>query len=680
MNMLKINRLRIEINTTCGLYGIDERFESGLNFIASLDNTCGKSSIVAAIYYCLGFEQIIGGVGGIGHKVLTSVFKSSVDDSENTMPVIESRAYLEINNGVESVVIRRTMKDEYKDDKLITVFYGGYDNISNPETQQEDFYVHSKNSATREKGFHTFLEEFLHLRLPLVRCSDGSERKLYLQVLFSAMFIEQKNGWSNIMSGMPFMGIRESRKRIVEYIIGLDALQTEKEHEMLKLDKAQIEFEWKRLLSDAHKLALAEACSAINIPAQPRVLTKTDYSRMSLITSDGASISETIAKLQTNYDNLNTLKPYVSDNFEALSSELSEIEGAIHAVESEISNIIIRYASGNDSISQITATLGIINSDIRNNEDALRLQKLGSEVSDNNLSVDICPTCNQSIQDTLLFTGTENPFMSIDENLKHLKEQKKMLDFSLNSYRKTQNELQHEKLLLESKIQTLRRLAQSIRSDLNTTTDTEISEAIVLKRVETSILIERLGRLSNDFDNVIADIKVLSDRWNKYLIKKENLPKSDTSDSDKEKITLLKEKFISNLKRFQYNSVSNLDSIVIPEETLMPTIDGFDMKFDSSASDGIRLIWAFTIALLQVSIEKDGNHPGVIIFDEPKQHSIVPRDMESFINAIAELGASCQIITAITLESSELTEFVRNLTQAQCYKIDIDGKAFKQMS
>lgn len=74
--MLMINRLRIEINTIKGLYGIDKKFKSGLNFIASLGNTCGKSSILAAIYYCLGFEQILGGAGGIGNKVLTSAFKT----------------------------------------------------------------------------------------------------------------------------------------------------------------------------------------------------------------------------------------------------------------------------------------------------------------------------------------------------------------------------------------------------------------------------------------------------------------------------------------------------------------------------------------------------------------------------------------------------------------------------
>ena len=41
--MLRINRLRVEINTVNGVYGIDESFNEGLNFVASKENTCGKS-------------------------------------------------------------------------------------------------------------------------------------------------------------------------------------------------------------------------------------------------------------------------------------------------------------------------------------------------------------------------------------------------------------------------------------------------------------------------------------------------------------------------------------------------------------------------------------------------------------------------------------------------------------
>lgn len=138
--MLQINRLRVEINTENGCYGLDEEFHRGLNFIASRENTCGKSSILAAIYYCLGFEQIIGGVGGIGNKVLTSVFKSSLDD-EKTWNVTGSGAYLEISNGNELITIYRNIKTENIDDRLITVFFESYDKIGDPKTESSDYYV-----------------------------------------------------------------------------------------------------------------------------------------------------------------------------------------------------------------------------------------------------------------------------------------------------------------------------------------------------------------------------------------------------------------------------------------------------------------------------------------------------------------------------------------------------------
>ena len=76
----------------------------------------------------------------------------------------------------------------------------------------EDMYVHMPNSAINIKGFHSFLERFLHLELPLVPASDDTQRKLYLQLIFSCMFIEQKHGWADIFSGMPILGIKELKK------------------------------------------------------------------------------------------------------------------------------------------------------------------------------------------------------------------------------------------------------------------------------------------------------------------------------------------------------------------------------------------------------------------------------------------------------------------------------------
>lgn len=108
--MLKINRLQIEIITDQGNYGIDEQFYEGLNFLASDDNTCGKSSIIEAIYYGLGFEEII---GGKGEKVLTSAYKTFIEDNDQKLSVIESKIYLEISNGLEVVTLYRTAKGLY---------------------------------------------------------------------------------------------------------------------------------------------------------------------------------------------------------------------------------------------------------------------------------------------------------------------------------------------------------------------------------------------------------------------------------------------------------------------------------------------------------------------------------------------------------------------------------------
>lgn len=154
--MLRINRLRVEINTVNGVYGIDTSFSSGLNFIASEDNTCGKSSILAAIYYCLGLEQIIGGTGGIGSKVLTSVFKSEIEDNQNSYRVLESGAYLEISNGYDTVTIYRNIVSESKDNRLVSVYYSTYDAIKDQKLRYLTFMSIFKMRLPAKKDFITF--------------------------------------------------------------------------------------------------------------------------------------------------------------------------------------------------------------------------------------------------------------------------------------------------------------------------------------------------------------------------------------------------------------------------------------------------------------------------------------------------------------------------------------------
>lgn len=676
--MLKINRLIVEIDTEKGKYGIDETFNKGLNFVSSFTNTCGKSSVLAAIYYCLGLEQIIGGSSGIGSKVLTSVFKTAVNDGIELLNVIKSAAYLEISNGANTVTLYRNIKCEGKDNRLITVFYSDYNLINYETTSREDFYVNTRNSTISEKGFHHFLEEFLGIDLPMVKATDGYERKLYFQILFSAMFIEQKHGWSAILSGMPLLGIKESRKRVIEFLLNLDTLKNEKEVEKLNSLKIDLQTEWREMLETLEKTIGKNGCKILSIPRNIRKINVEEYNGFQLVTLDDESIDSALKNLELERRKLNELRPRIIENFNLLNKELLETQKTIVEAESKSSSLREKIFYEKQAIKRLEVDIENISIDIRNNQDAQKLKKMGSETLNNYMRTDICPTCKQKIYDNLLSDISFGDCMSIEENLRHLAAQKEMLMFTINAHKKNLENLQQKQISCETNLVTLRRLAQSLRSDLYYSTEGDISEAIVLKRIEFSKRINELLESKRQFGGFIEKIKVLSDKWEGYISKKKNLPKSGFTDNDEIKLGLLNKKFVENLKLFNYSSLSDFNSIEISKESLLPTIDGFDMRFDSSASDGIRVIWAFTLALLQVSNEMRGNHLGLIIFDEPAQQSIVATDMEKFINAVNDLPSNNQIIIAITLNSKEVNDIISCLTE-MARDIRIEGKAFKRI-
>ena len=673
--MLRINRLRIEIKTANeeneGIYGFDEKFSSGLTFIASNSNTAGKSSVLEAIFYCLGFEEII---GGRNQKVLTSVYKSVIHDGDKDWNVLESGAYLEISNGNEIVTIYRSAKMETRDPRLVTVYYGDYDSIGNQSTQPEDMYIHDGGAATNEKGFHSFLESFLHIQLPLVQ-TNGNNQKLYLQVIFSGLFIEQKHGWGDIFSGMPYFGIKDAKKRVVEFLLGLDTFKNEREKNRLKSVKNAIISEWKNIFDDINRNATHESCSVSGLPIQPKIMSDNDYKAIAVTTVDKKSLEDAILELQDEHDSIKCLKPRNIDNFDDLNKELQTISETIDSFEQKASECHEQITLSRSAVTQAERSLEIVIRDLRNNKDAAKLQSMGSVIGCK-IAKNICPTCNQKIEDSLLHFGNDIPIMSIEENIRHLEGQKSVLEFTRDSHKTNIEQLSLVENDLQSRLVTLRRLAQTIRSDIYST-ETEWSEFVVQKFVEIESKIRGYVQLQSFIDQKLEEIRKLSDRWKKYKEEYEKLPKKEVSDLDAEVIKTFKNNFVNNLRKYKYKSAPDIDAVDIPVETCLPLIDGFDMKFDSSASDNIRIIWSFTIALLQTSLVKGGNHPGIIIFDEPAQHSIVTSDMESLIQSVLDIEGEAQVIVGITLNNEELKQFIENLPEEDAKIINIGERAFK---
>lgn len=671
--MLEIKRLKVVIRTENGDYGFDEKFSSGLNFIASENNTCGKSSILVAIYYCLGFEEII---GGKGEKVLTSVFKSSIEDGDNVWSVLQSEIYLEIFNGDKTITIYRSAKMDNRDNKLITVYYSGIDEININSTKREDMYVHMPNAAVNEKGFHTFLEKYIGFKLPLVSTSDDSERKLYLQLVFSCMFIEQKRGWADILSGLPILGVRDSKKRVLEFILGLDTIDNEKNKHKLNQCEIEIKNNWLMLVQDININCNREDCVILGVPQLPQIVDENLIEDIKIVmnNNNNVDIHQWIDELQVQYNSTRKNKQRVVDNFDELQIELQEIEKEIKDLEERISNEYSNNLKEKACIKRLVENLEVIRLDIINNKDAARLKDLGSKVNCFTAK-EICPVCNQVIEDTLLLNDNSYEVMSIDENIRHLTAQKQMFEYALESHKNNKKKIENKIKDFESVLFKLRRLARSIRNDLYSVDDT-LSETLIRKRLEVANKIESLKKLQEEIFLKLENLKKLSSEWKDYLIKKEGLPKDKFSEKDKVKIKLLESNFIDNLSNYGYKSVSNLDMVKISKENYLPTTQGFDMKFDSSASDNIRAIWAYTMSLMQTSIELGGNHPRILIFDEPDQHSIVISDMEQFFNSIIKYSKECQVIIGITVKDSDTKSAMGKLENGSYKIININTKAF----
>jgi len=530
------------------------------------------------------------------------------------------------------------------------------------------------NSAINAKGFHSFLEKFLFLELPQVSASDDSQRKLYLQLVFSCMFIEQKHGWSDLFSGMPILGIKESKKRVIEYVLKLDTLENDKKKEQLKQDEVLITKEWFECYNSLQIAANRESCSILNYPLNPKILTDKDIDQIIIRNRDG-TIDDVISSLAEQTQKLNKLKPKVIDNFDALQSELNEIEDSIADLKKHVLACRNQVVIEKEAIKTLYTNLETIAIDISNNKDAARLRNLGSDLH-LSFQKDICPVCHQKINDSLLPTEIDAYVMNIDENIKHLEAQQEMMRFALSSHIKHKDELDKEIQTTDGKLFTLRRLAQSIRSDLYSTNDS-YSEAVVYKKITLQKQIEALENLQLLQKETEVKLKELSKNWANHLNEKNSVPKNKFTALDKEKLNLLRTNFINNLKSYGYKSIPNLDEVTISEESYLPLFEGFDMKFDSSASDNIRVIWAFTVALLQVSLLKDGNHPTVLIFDEPDQQSTIISDMQSFFTSILEITDKCQVIMGITLKDSDTKKLISELSEGKCKRVNIPNKAFQ---
>ncbi len=656
--MLKINKIKFDVNTTSGLYGSKYEFSNGLNIIRA-DNTSGKSSLFQAITYCLGFEEII---GGKNEKTMQSVFRDQVEYPKGVYhQVIQSFVYLEIENEVKEIItIRRSVVSSDRKPQLVDVYFGKVIDETHITVHSQPMFVHDKGGASDDiYGFHYYLETFLNWTMPNVMSTSGDSRKLYLQQVASSFLVEQKSGWSDFFATMPYYSLTNKEARTIEFLLDLDVSENKKLKQHISYHKRLLEDRWELLNKEMLRHAEKGGGELVGLELKPVILNDTNKLGI-LITRDDIEypIDELLDK------QIEELSSLEEKSIFSVGQNLGENEQLLEKLNNQINRLSINYETVNtelnfdrEKLRSYKNQLDFLKKDLRNNKGALKMKSLGSDY-ELKTAEETCPTCQQGIHDSLLPLDVEQVPMRLEDNIDFIDAQVQMIRVYVEGQEKVITEKERKNEALKMKLaetrSEVRQIKRELISDDRLPSIREIEHRLNLKKK-----IEFYNRFLEDFNKMIEDQNALSASWSKILTDEKNLPKNYFSKEDFQKLEFLENRFKSMLKTFNYNSQQS-QFIHISHENYLPIIRkpfgeetlNYHIRFDSSGSDFIRCIWAYTFSLLETSIKFDCHHPRLIMMDEPKQQDAAIEDFHIFLKTISSYTES-QILIFASFENSD---------------------------
>lgn len=646
MNRITLRQLNILIDTEEGFFGTEIPFQEGLNILRA-KNTRGKSSTINSILYVLGIEEMLGGRNA---KTMKPALKDKLIFKAKEISILESKVQLEISNHRgEIVTLTRWIKSSNFSERLIRV-HDGPQLTDLDKGDFKDFYVHMSGSATENLGFHKYLTEFLGWNLPEVPTYDGKDSILYVQTLFPLFFVEQIRGWNSFYSPIKgSFGIRNLSKRAFEFLLNMDVIKNTKEREELKITKALITNKWSNLMRDYEELAVEVKGKVPQLFEKPSLsqelsLDIYDGNKNVVSISDRMFEVEALIKEKENY-NVVTISE-VETEYEV---KIKDQENLVLQLQNEL-NSQRQYLNLEINNKQaMQKNLENLKKDLKQNQEAEKLYKLGSNV-DSKLSKAVCPTCNQKVEDSLIPMETNVLPLNLSENIKFIKDQINTLKFGVEQ---SQNVILNNKsklVVITEHLDSARKGLRLYKSELSGNpklpTKKDLNELVQLK-----ILFNKLNESSNSFEKIERQFDEIKEEWSLYLSRNEALSKEYFSKLDNKKLDYFEKNFLILLSSFNYSSTSTQE-IVISKERYSPMNNDFDIKFDSSASDNIRLIWSYVIAIYKTSKHFSGNHPGIMIFDEPGQQQMAITSQKKLFEILSQMRA--QSIIGTSLDPDEI--------------------------
>lgn len=672
MSSLRTERLSIRTSTNDGLYGVDIPFVSGLNIIHA-ENTHGKSTCIQSIIFALGLEGCLGPSRKVPLKTALTTQLRKADGSKAT--IFESKIYLQISNGSETITVKRSSNPDKKD--LVSVFHDATaEQAISGKSTSRDYFLRFEGSAKRERGFHFFLSGFLGITQPNVLKYNGSESPLYLESIFSINYVEQTRGWGGILNILPtYLGIKELSERIIEYTLDLEVQTVSKKKQELNQKKKDAERIWGICVDNLISIAKSTTGFVSN-ELDDKINKDTYVSQKTYLYFHAENEHNTYRdRVDHLKSELMLLKVRNSGNkvddekISRLEEELIQQTALLSEQEQAISLLISDLNISEKYTRSIEQRIHDVNDSLRKYKDLQRLELIGSE-EDFQLVQNKCPTCHTEIEDSLLshVQSESAKILGLGDNIKYLEKQKEAFDALLKGEKKNTQNKEIRLEVAKSRNNETRAIIREIKNSL-VDEKSAPSRSDIKKELIVENDIETLEKALRQEEEIKGKLEDTLKNWKLSDSALKALPSSGFSGSDRRKLKALKNSFVSNLDDFGYSS-NDLSDFEISERSYKPTLNDVDINSEASASDNIRVIWSYLYSMLTLDQKNIGNtnHLGLLIMDEPRQQEAKNESFGEFISKAAEVKAmNKQVIIGTSEKYDDLQKTIADLDVNLCH-------------
>ena len=500
-------------------------------------------------------------------------------------------------------------------------------------------------------------------QLPKARRFDGSETTLYIETVFPLLYVEQKAGWSSMPAAFPnYLQIRDVGRRAIEFLMGLNTHEMELQRQKLDLDLAASNTAWAAKCAEIQSVAMLANARLQGVPGTPTI-SAADIDSAFLLVPDGdkwRTLDEMMSAIRSRVAEMRGAEiPEVEDVSEAAAEEL---ERAIEAAAEQNARRNALFRTREAELAQRLAVhrrIAALEEDLQKNLDAQKLRNFGSKITET-FAPDHCPTCSQPIQDTLLAQQASAAVMPIEDNIEYIKSQRAIfqrlsaqLDASIAS-------IDRRLAAATTEVNETNRRLRALRADMTAPSHSP-STAMLEERLRVEARLDALEDVQQRFEQHKIDLTSIAAHHAKLLAAREKLPNDRLTSDDRAKLQRLTSLIREQADSYGFSTFPAAEIEVSPDN-FRPQKEGFEIGFELSASDAIRLKWAYHLALMELSRTDTTNHPGFVVFDEPRQQATRELSFQRLLErASAAKAAGQQVIFATSEKRERLAEFLADV-------------------